>query len=156
MIYVAGFVVLIIVLVVVLVRGDKTPPSDEPTQIEPPLDRPRPPRPQRVRRAPREALVFARGLVLSASSTSRSVKWNGQICEQRDATLDVEIPGREPYVVRMTIRFPLGLARVAPGAALDLKVDPDDTSRTVVLGPGGFTGPWLRTSQALARQGVWS
>jgi hypothetical protein len=158
-IYALGFVLLIVVIAVVLLRGDKTPPSDETPQIDPPGP-PRPPRPQRPRPAPvapRSALVFARGLVLSADATSQSVQWNGQSCEQRDTMLDVEIPGQEPYVVRATLRFQRGLVRVAPGDALDLNIDPNDPSRIVVLGPGGFTGPWLRTAQSFAQPGRrWS
>jgi hypothetical protein len=150
MIYVVGFVVLIVVIAVVLLRGDKTTPDDTPTQIDPPSPGPlRKPHPPRQHAAPPAALVFARGLVLSADSTSRSVRWKGRICEQRGAVLDVEIPGREPYVMKTTIRSPIGLVRLAPGVALDLNVDPADPNRTVVLGPGGFTGPWLRAAQSL-------
>jgi len=134
-----GFILVTLVVLFFMLRGDRSVP-DDPTSNLPP----RAPAP-----APRRSVaVFARGLVLSANASSRGVRQSGQSYELRRAVVDVEIPGREPYVVEVTLRFPRGLVRAAPGDALDLSVDSGDPRSMVVLGPGGFTGPWLRTAQS--------
>ena len=61
--------------------------------------------------------------------------------EMRTMTLDVEVPGREPFVMQGTYLCPRGVEPV-PGAALDVALDPRGNN-LVVLGPGGFTGPWI-------------
>jgi hypothetical protein len=47
--------------------------------------------------------------------------------------------------VNVNLLIPRGLVRAIPGDALDLRVDPSNPQSIAVLGPGGFTGPWLRT-----------
>jgi len=59
-------------------------------------------------------------------------------------TLDVEIPGREPYVSTGDFLVPRGVAETIPGASLDVAVDARDQNQILVLGPGGFSGPWIR------------
>ncbi len=86
----------------------------------------------------------ARGLVLqSAKLSTGATRVNGRRFEQRTMTLDVEIYGRPPYVVQGTFLVPRGVVEAIPGSALELSVDPGNPNQIVVLGPGGFTGPWL-------------
>jgi len=85
-----------------------------------------------------------RGLVLSCSFLSTGSTINGQRYETRTMSLDVEIPGREPYVATGAFLIPRGLVETVPGASLDLAVDPSNKNLIAVLGPGGFSGPWLR------------
>jgi hypothetical protein len=90
-----------------------------------------------------QAGIWARGLVLQSAQIATNTRVNGQRFEQRAMTLDVEIPGRPPYVCMGTFLVPRGLVEAIPGAALDLSVDPNNAQNVVVIGPGGFTGPWL-------------
>jgi hypothetical protein len=39
---------------------------------------------------------------------------------------------------------PRGFVEPIPGSSLEVAVDPKNPRVLVVLGPGGFTGPWLR------------
>ena len=87
--------------------------------------------------------IPARGLVLQASQQSRGVTMSFRRFEQRMMTLDVEIPGQAPYTCTGTFMIPRGLAEPTPGASLELAVDRKNPNNVVVLGPGGFTGPWL-------------
>ncbi|HEY8072798.1 MAG TPA: hypothetical protein VIF62_01780 [Labilithrix sp.] len=94
--------------------------------------------------------IPARGLVLSCSQYAIGVTLSQRRFEKRTMTIDVEIPGREPYVATGDFLVPRGLLEVVPGASLDLSVDARDPNRIVVLGPGGFTGPWLRVGPPAA------
>ncbi|HEY3818173.1 MAG TPA: hypothetical protein VGL81_13430 [Polyangiaceae bacterium] len=85
----------------------------------------------------------ARGLVLTSDRVSTGVTMNGRRFESRRMTLDVEIPGRPPYLATGTFLVPRGLVEALPGSLLELVVHPTDMSQVTVLGPGGFTGPWL-------------
>jgi hypothetical protein len=85
-----------------------------------------------------------RGLVLSCVQLGTGVTLNGRRFEKRTMTLDVEIPGREPYVSTGDFLMPRGVAETIPGASLDIAVDPRNPNQILVLGPGGFSGPWLR------------
>lgn len=88
--------------------------------------------------------IPARGLVLTCSQYAVGVTLSQRRFERRTMTLDVDIPGRAPYQSTGDFLIPRGLLEVVPGASLDLSVDPRDPNKIVVLGPGGFTGPWLR------------
>ena len=88
--------------------------------------------------------VRGRGLVLSSSFLSTGSTVNGQRYETRTMTLDVEVPGREPYVCTGAFLIPRGLVEPVPGASLDLAVDRGNKNLIAVVGPGGFSGPWLR------------
>ncbi len=90
-----------------------------------------------------QAGIYARGLVLQSTQLSTNTRVNGQRFEQRAMTLDVEIPGQQPYLCRGTFLVPRGLVEAIPGASLDLSVDRSNAQNIVVIGPGGFTGPWL-------------
>jgi hypothetical protein len=84
----------------------------------------------------------ARGLVLTCDRVSSGgVTVNGLRYERRGMTLDVEIPGRPPFVTTGTFLLPRGIVEALPGSSLELAVD--SANQITVLGPGGFTGPWL-------------
>ncbi len=85
-----------------------------------------------------------RGLVLSCAQLGMGVTLNGRRFEKRTMTLDVEIPGREPYVSTGDFLVPRGVAETIPGVSLDVAVDAKDQNQILVLGPGGFSGPWIR------------
>ena len=88
--------------------------------------------------------IRGRGLVLSAFQMSNSVTLGGRRFERKQMTLDVEVPGRAPYVVSGQFLIPRGQVEAIPGASLEVAVDPSNPSQVAVLGPGGFTGPWLQ------------
>jgi len=88
--------------------------------------------------------IRAYGLVLACQQISTGIRVGQRRFERRAMTLDVEIPGQAPYVVQGTFLVPRGLVEVIPGAALDLAVDPRNRNQIAILGPGGFTGPWIR------------
>ena len=84
------------------------------------------------------ALVLASSF-LATSTTIKAVRY-----EQRQMTLDIDIPGREPYVTSGVFLIPRGMVEPVPGASLDVAVDPANQNLLSVLGPGGFSGPWIR------------
>jgi hypothetical protein len=85
----------------------------------------------------------ARGLVLSCNQMSTAVTINGRRFERRTMTLDVEIPGRAPFITNGVFLVPRGIVEATPGSSLELAVHRTNMSQIAVLGPGGFTGPWL-------------
>jgi hypothetical protein len=87
--------------------------------------------------------LAARGLVLTCARVSTGVTIAGRRFESRQMTLDVEIPGRPPYQATGTFLVPRGVVEAIPGSSLELVVHPKNMGRITVLGPGGFTGPWL-------------
>lgn len=86
----------------------------------------------------------ARGLILVSERTPTPRTFNGRRFESRSVTMDVEIEGREPYTLVAQLMIPRGLLSALPGDSVDLRVDPSDPSIVAVIGPGGFSGPWLR------------
>ena len=85
----------------------------------------------------------ARGLVLAASQTaSGGVTLNGVRYERRQMTIDVEVFGQAPYATTGFFLIPRGQIEAVPGSSLELSVD--GRNQITVLGPGGFTGPWLQ------------
>jgi hypothetical protein len=87
--------------------------------------------------------IRGRGLVLSSFQMSFGVTLGGRRFERKQMTLDVEIPGRPPYQVNGQFLVPRGQVEAIPGSSLEVAVDPSNPSQIAVLGPGGFTGPWL-------------
>jgi len=85
----------------------------------------------------------ARGLVLTCNQMSTGVTINGRRFERRTMMLDVEIPGRPPFLTNGVFLVPRGIVEATPGSSLELAVHPTKMSQIAVLGPGGFTGPWL-------------
>lgn len=95
--------------------------------------------------------VRARGLVLSCSPISLGgTTLGGRRFERRTMTLDIEVPGAEPYVSTGNFLIPRGVVETVPGASLDLALDPRDKNKLAVLGPGGFSGPWIRVGPPAA------
>jgi hypothetical protein len=93
----------------------------------------------------------ARGLVLSCSPVSLGgTTIGGRRFERRTMTLDIEIPGTEPYVSTGNFLIPRGVVEAVPGASLDLAVHRSDKNKIAVLGPGGFSGPWIRVGPPAA------
>jgi hypothetical protein len=88
--------------------------------------------------------VRARGLVLTSNRVSSGVTVNGRRFERRSMTLDIEIPGRPPFVTSGSFLVPRGIVEALPGSSLELSIHATDMSQITVLGPGGFTGPWLK------------
>jgi hypothetical protein len=88
--------------------------------------------------------VRGRALVLASSFLTTGVTISGVRYERRTMTLDIDIPGRAPYVTSGQFLIPRGLVEPVPGASLDVAVDPSNRSLISVLGPGGFSGPWIR------------
>jgi hypothetical protein len=85
----------------------------------------------------------ARGLVLSCNQMSTGVTINGRRFERRTMMLDVEIPGRPAFLTNGIFLVPRGIVEATPGSSLELAVHPTNMTQIAVLGPGGFTGPWL-------------
>lgn len=86
----------------------------------------------------------ARGLILSAGRQATPVNMFGRVMEQRNVLIEIEIEGQEPYQLNTMLMIPLGLVEARPGDTLELSVAQGNRSNITVLGPGGFTGPWLR------------
>ncbi len=87
----------------------------------------------------------ARGLVLACDRVSMGRTINGRRFELFTMTLDVELYGAgEPYVCTGNYLVPRGQVETVPGASLELMVDRKNRNQLLVIGPGGFSGPWLR------------
>jgi len=87
----------------------------------------------------------ARGLVLACDRVSLGRTINGRRFELFTMTLDVELYGTvEPYVCTGNYLVPRGQVETVPGASLELMVDRKNRNQLLVIGPGGFSGPWLR------------
>lgn len=86
-----------------------------------------------------------RALVLSASPIVKGVTINGRRFQQRQMTIEVEVEGYPPYEVTDTFAVPRGFVEAIPGSSLDVAVDLANRKNVAVLGPGGFTGPWLQS-----------
>ena len=82
--------------------------------------------------------------MLSSFQMSNAVTIGQRRFERRTMTLDIEIPGRAPYVVSGQFLIPRGQCEAIPGSSLEVAVDRSNPSQLAVLGPGGFTGPWMR------------
>jgi hypothetical protein len=89
--------------------------------------------------------VRGRALVLSASKIESTAFINMDPYVVRSMTLEIEVAGRAPYQVTDSFAVPRGFVEAKPGASLDVAVHPHRPKRVAVLGPGGFSGPWLRT-----------
>lgn len=92
----------------------------------------------------RQGGVPGRGLVLASSFISVGVTVGMRRFEQRQMTIEVEVYGQQPYVIQGTFMVPRGLVEPIPGSSLELAVDSGNPNQIAILGPGGFTGPWLQ------------
>ena len=87
----------------------------------------------------------ARGLVLACNRGSTGRTINGRRFAVFTMTLDVEpYGGGEPYLCNGAYLVPRGQVETVPGASLELMVDRKNKNQLLVIGPGGFSGPWLR------------
>jgi hypothetical protein len=84
--------------------------------------------------------VPARGILLEVNSIATSLL-GGQI-KVRQVLIDVEVPGRPPFEVRVSAMMPANLsADVIPGATMELRIHPRDSTKLAIVGPGvGFAG----------------
>jgi hypothetical protein len=101
------------------------------------------PRAAAPRSPARQSALQGRGLVLESTSVGTGVTMNGRRFDRRIMTLEIEVAGMAPYVVQGPFLVPRGQVEVIPGASLELSVAGLRASDVTVLGPGGFTGPWL-------------
>lgn len=84
-----------------------------------------------------------RAMILAIARTGTRTYNRGLLCEQRQVTVDAELPGRGAYVWNATAIIPKGMVeRALPGTWLDCRVDLNNTGTILVVGPGGvfFTG----------------
>jgi hypothetical protein len=85
--------------------------------------------------------IPARGILIQVDKIgTRAPNTRGRPFELRGCTIDVEIPGQEPYQVIGQPLIPLFLSRdVLPGATVELRVHPTDKTKIAIVGPGvGF------------------
>lgn len=92
----------------------------------------------------------ARAIVLSVGSTASRVSLGMRRFERRSVVLDVEVPGQQPYVMSGAVLIPRGVVEVLPGGSVEVRVDPSNPNNVAVMGPGGFTGPWLVNPQMIS------
>jgi len=85
-----------------------------------------------------------RALVLSSFQMTQGISFGRRRFQRRQMTLEIEVSGRAPYELTNTFLVPRGVVEPIPGSSLDVAVDPKDPRNVAVLGPGGFTGPWIR------------
>lgn len=93
----------------------------------------------------------ARGILLQVAPTGTMSGTVQRRFQLRSVTIDVEIPGQQPYVVSCVPIIPLNLVRdVLPGATLEIRVDTSDPSNIAIVGPGaGFSPTLIGTGTAL-------
>ena len=100
--------------------------------------------------------ISGRGILLAVSSmTIGSVGTGLYKMQQRAVTIDIELPGQEPYQATVTALIPLNLVRdVLPGATVEVRVDPSNPTNIAIVGPGvGFNSSTLMT-QGQTNQGA--
>jgi hypothetical protein len=93
----------------------------------------------------------ARGIVLEVGPLPliRSESSVRPSFRRRLMRLDVELPGVAPYELYTNIAYPSNMARaVLPGATVEVRVDPKNAKRLMIVGPGanlsaGFFTPAL-------------
>ena len=82
------------------------------------------------------------GVVLDVSSWGTRTIMGARRFEQRFITLDIEVPGQAPYMVRGQQLIPTALLRrVLPGATLQVRVDPGNPSNIALPTPGQIFAP---------------
>ncbi len=80
--------------------------------------------------------VPARGVLLAVAPTGMKVTYGFRAFAQRQVTIDVEVPGRPPYVVSTTVNIPTNFLRdVLPGVTVELRVDPASPRNVAIVGP---------------------
>ena len=93
--------------------------------------------------------ISGRGILLAVSSVpvGQSVGFGLVKYQQRQVTIDIEVPGKPPYEISGTTLVPLNLVRdVLPGATVEVRVDPKNPTNIAIVGPGvGFNANSLMT-----------
>jgi hypothetical protein len=97
--------------------------------------------------------LHARGIILQADQFATETSYLGQRFEVRNLTIDVEIPGRDPYVVTQRSMVPR-IVEALPGATLDLRVHPQNQNNLEIVGPAGASD-WIRAAAAVPGQ-TWA
>lgn len=95
--------------------------------------------------------VPARGILLQVAQTSSGMGGPmGRRFQRRSVRIDIEIPGQNPYELNALAWIPMNCVRdVLPGATVELRVDPTNPQKFVIIGPGvGFAPPIAPSSQA--------
>lgn len=89
----------------------------------------------------------ARGILLQVAAQGTKAGTAARRFEMRQVQIDVEIAGRPPYETNANVAIPINLVRdVLPGATVELRVDPNNTTRIAIVGPGtGLVQQALRT-----------
>jgi hypothetical protein len=87
--------------------------------------------------APGRALP-AKGILLVVSPTpDRTTGVGASKRQMRTVTVDIEVAGRPPYEITTQLAIPMNLVGdVLPGATVELRVDPNDRTNIVLVGPG--------------------
>jgi hypothetical protein len=87
--------------------------------------------------------VRGRALVLASMQMSWGVTLGMRRFTRRQMTLEIELPGQAPYDITDQFLVPRGIVEPIPGSSLEVAVGGPSGSQVAILGPGGFTGPWL-------------
>lgn len=83
-------------------------------------------------------------LVLSSSQvTNGAMRVGITRYVRRQMVIEVDIPGTAPYQLQDNFLVPRGLVECVPGSLLDVAVNRGNPSDITIVGPGGFSGPWL-------------
>ena len=85
----------------------------------------------------------ARGILLAVNPLGTKSAGGIFTVELRNMTIDVEMPGRAPFEVKVRAIVPTNLRQlVLPGATVELRVDPKNDKNIAVVGPGsGYAMP---------------
>ncbi len=100
--------------------------------------------------------ISGRGILLAVSNMSIGSVGTGLFkMQQRSVTIDIELPGQAPYQATVIALIPMNLVRdVLPGATVEIRVDPRDSTNIAIIGPGvGFNSNTLMT-QGQTNQGA--
>jgi len=84
-----------------------------------------------------------RGILLQVSSQpTNTVGTRPRRFQLRQVRIDIELPGKPPYVIDATPYIPTNLVRdVLPGATVEIRVSRTDRNKIAIIGPGvGFAG----------------
>ena len=87
----------------------------------------------------------ARGILLQVAQTASGLGGPAlRRFQRRTVYIDIEVPGRAPYEVSASAWIPMNCVRdVLPGATVELRVDPKDPKKFVIIGPGVAFAPQI-------------
>lgn len=87
--------------------------------------------------------IPGRGILLQVSpQPTNTVGTRPRRFQLRQVRIDVELPGKPPYVIDATPYIPTNLVRdVLPGATVEIRVARTNRNKIAIIGPGvGFAG----------------